>query len=259
MIINNCILCDVAGEPFGTKPDYNDYTIGEASGVRRYYNFLKCPKCDLWWVKDPNDNYEDLYASEEYWWDYHKRRGWNSLDEAPRIENDIKYSKLRIPEIKRHIASGTVLEIGCSTGTMLKELKDNDFHCVGIEPNHRVAKQASDYANCKVLPSLDKIYKKYDMLIALDVLEHIQNPLETVKNWVEKVINNGIIMIELPDASCEGAIKHGIDWDYAIPMEHIYYYKPDHVIELFDKFGCTLIEFSNPWTTDRQRFFFKKD
>lgn len=251
---SKCIICDIEGSNFGNK----DY-------LGKNYTFSKCNQCGLWWVKNISEDYEKLYETTNYWWDYHKSRGWNSIDETPRIENDLKYSLLRLPEIQKFVKSGTALEIGCSTGTMLKVLKENGFNPFGVEPNFKVAQQAIDYSDCDVFSTPEKAFdfknqSKFDLIIALDVLEHLRDPLQNIKNWVDLCKKDGIIMIELPDSSCEGAVTHGINWDdYCIPTEHIYYFKPSHIKYIFKQLGCSLLEFSNPWTTDRMRFFFKKN
>ena len=271
-MITKCIICNIDGEDFGSRPMYNKYTSedpsGVSSGIKRHYSFLKCPNCGLWWVKDPDENYEKMYETEEYWWNYHKNRGWNSIDETPRIENDLKYSLWRLPEIQKFVTSGNVLEIGSSTGTMLKVLKDNGFNPFGVEPCSKVARQAMEYSKCPVFPNIKSVVlhdvvnwwaEKFDLVIALDVLEHLTDPVKHIKEWVDACGVGGIIMVECPTIACESAEKEGINWHMCIPTEHIYHYNENHVIQLFDRKGCEPLEVSNPWSTDRQRIFFRKN
>lgn len=272
-MITKCILCNIEGTNLGEKVDYNHYDSADPSGVsygiRKVYNYLKCQNCNLFWVKNSDEDYEDMYKTTNYWWDEHKRRGWNSIDEKPRIENDIKYSKLRVPVIKQFITEGKVLEIGCSTGTLIKELfedKTSNFSCCyGVEPCKEVAKQASEYSGRYVFPhELTEdcgMYCEnyYNLVIAIDVLEHLLDPLKHIKIWSNMIVNNGLIFVELPDANCEGAITHGVNWDYSIPTEHPFCYKKEHIIHMFNQFDCKLIHFDNPWTTDRMRLIFRKD
>lgn len=264
----NCIICDTIGIDLGEKHDYNLYTkedpTGVTSGIRKTYHYKECPNCGLSWVDDPDDNYNKLYESDEYWWEYHKRRGWNSIDEDPRIINDIKYSVLRMEAIKKHITSGAAIEFGCSTGTLLYQLQVNGFNTTGVEPNPKVCEQAAQFGKCTVIQGdsfkcRDILQPNaYDLIVAIDLFEHLLKPIENAKIWVDLLKPKGIIMLELPDASCEGYTKHKIAWDYAIPTEHMFNYKPDHIDEIFHRLGCETIEFCNPWTTDRMRFFIRK-
>ena len=269
---NKCILCGKDGLSFGSRTDYNKYDSADPSGktygIRKVYNYLKCSQCGLWWTQNVDDDYNKLYETEKYWWEHHKRMGWNTLDETPRIENDIKYSKMRRPFIKQffNLSSIThrinILEIGSSTGTMLKEFyEDDDFNLIiGVEPNDRVANQAARFSRCSVIKNLNNgkpLDHGFDLVVAIDVLEHIANPLEECKKWLDNLSSCGILYLELPDAGCDHAINNGVNWDYVM-HEHVYYYSKQNVIDLFKKFGCENIHCDNWLTTDRQRLVFQK-
>lgn len=258
----NCILCNVLGEDFGTKPEYNKYDkadpTGVSYGIKRHYSFLKCPKCNLWWVKDPEENYEDIYKSTRYWNEYNKDfRGLLALTE--RFDNDIKYAKLRVPEILRYVKKGKSLDIGCSNGTLVKELSLVGFDALGMELNDEICKLAMEYSGCFVCNNLDSFKNNdYDFVSAIDVLEHLENPLETVKKWVDKVKTGGILFLEAPDSGCSHALNAGIYWDYVCPGEHLYYYSKEHIKSLLLKFNCLVIEEVNVFTTDRLRIVARK-
>lgn len=262
----NCVICNIPGKDFGKRTDYNRYDSSDPSGVsygvRKVYEYSKCPNCGLWWTKNVDEDYDKLYESEKYWFEHHKRMGWPVLTDKERIDNDIKYSKLRIPEIRKYCPYGaSAIEIGSSTGTMLKELKDNNFiYVIGVEPNDKVANIAAKYSRCAVIKNLNhgKPYSEgVSLVIALDVLEHIRNPLEECRKWVDNLQKGGILFLELPDAGCEHSINAGVDWSYVM-HEHVYYYSKKNVIDLFVKLGCDPVWDENWLTTDRQRVILQR-
>lgn len=255
-----CIICNVNGIQWGKKPDYNKYTSddpsGKTYGVRKWYYLEKCPNCDLFWVSNPDTDYEKLYSTNEYWTTYQKDK-WSRPTLTERLEHDLKYSQDRTNEILKYKLFGKVTEIGCSSGTLLKCLKEKGFDPQGIELSTEVCKQAQDYSGCIVTKDINNIKtQSQDITIAIDVLEHVLNPIKEIQNWIRITKTNGLIFLELPDSSCESAINGGIDWDYIVPTEHIYYFKPEHVIKIFNGFGLHCINKTNPYTTDRQRLVF---
>ena len=261
-LITKCILCNINGLPYGSKDGFKLHLNSDNEPYKetRRYDYLKCPACHLWWVSNPDKDYKKLYETKEYWWLYHKERKWDAVDEQPRIDNDLKYSTWRLPVIQQYCTVGTVLEIGSSTGTMLKVLKDaGGYNPVGIEPCSEVASKAAEYSGCAVYGQVEPfIQGEWDMLLAFDVIEHLTNPIEEIKSWTSKLKTGKVFICELPDAGCEGAMTHGVNWDLAIPMEHIYQYQQRHIQTLLKGLGYQILEFSNPWSTERQRCIAKK-
>lgn len=264
-MITDCVLCNISGENFGSKKGFQlHFKNDEEDYQEREYHYLKCPKCGLWWVSDPDENYNKLYESPEYWWKYHKARKWEAVDETARIENDLKYSHLRLPIIKQFCPKGVVLDIGCSTGTMLKVLSEAGGYIPwGMDMNVSVCLQARDYSHCKVFVGLDHFINckdtlKFNLITAFDVVEHLTNPVETIATWATLLKPDGLLIIELPDAGCEGGLTHGVNWDLAIPMEHIYQYEKKHIKMLLEKLGFFVLQQCNPWSTERQRCIAQK-
>lgn len=260
-MILDCILCNIPGKDYGTLPVYNVYSStpsGEFSGVKRYFSFLKCPECGLWWVKDADEDYEKIYKTEEYWFEHQKEvMDKPTLDK--RFHIDSKFSKLRIPEIQKYIKSGKAVDIGCSSGTLVKELKDLGFDACGMEMNSKVCEIAKAYSGCKIVEDLKELPdNSFDLVVATDVLEHLREPLKDFKLWVNKLKMGGLMLLEFPDSDCEGGQK-GIYWyDYVFPEEHLYYWNTKTIHKLLKKFNMIPIETCNVWTTDRLRVFTRK-
>lgn len=276
-----CVICNTPAVSMGAKETYNAYTTadpsGKSSGLKAVYHYLKCTTCGLWWVSDPIDSYEEMYRTKNYWTDYHKSRGWGTLYDKERIDNDVKYAKLRTPEIKKFVKEGAqIYEAGCSTGALLKELKLEGFAAMGYEPSRDIAKFASDFSKCSVeydewcydgwgrgtdleiQDETDLNWHENDMFIALDVMEHLRKPLEEINfDWSRRVKMGGFIFLELPTTACESG-KAGLDWHMSIPQEHIYHYNEEQICTIFNLWGFDPVEVSNPYSTDRMRVVLKR-
>jgi 2-polyprenyl-3-methyl-5-hydroxy-6-metoxy-1,4-benzoquinol methylase len=116
-----------------------------------------------------------------------------------------KYSNQKYPKI---------LDVGCATG-VIGRLKQDSRSIYGIEKSKQLIKIAKD--NCEKVYKLDlnnfsakKInQKEFDFIFFGDVLEHLQDPLKTLKKIIPLAKHNGLIIISLPNiAQIQFRLKH---------------------------------------------------
>ena len=102
--------------------------------------------------------------------------------------------------------SSNVLEIGCATGNTLKWLKEtgrcNLTH--GFEFFESAANQAKNCCDKIFLGDAEKIIhlnglSKYDLILCLDVLEHMYDPWTFVKALSKRLDQNGVMIVSLPN------------------------------------------------------------
>ncbi|CAH8292701.1 methyltransferase family protein [Mariniflexile fucanivorans] len=100
--------------------------------------------------------------------------------------------------------NSSILDVGCSSGVLLKELVNK-----GFEPDNLFGIDISPIAinNCKVngiknvmVADAQNIVlnKKFDIIIASDCLEHIKNDKEAIKNWFGLLKPNGLLYVFVP-------------------------------------------------------------
>jgi 2-polyprenyl-3-methyl-5-hydroxy-6-metoxy-1,4-benzoquinol methylase len=93
-----------------------------------------------------------------------------------------------------------ILDFGCGAGINLKML--NEFGKVYyFDINKRIiAKIKSNYNshNFKYLKNFNLSKKKFDLIVALDVIEHISNEKKVINNLSKKLNKNGKILITVP-------------------------------------------------------------
>lgn len=98
------------------------------------------------------------------------------------------------------------LEVGCGTAQNLSYLRE-DLQpslklekVVGIEP--ALSEPTARYDWMKpadsIVRSLDSVSEKFDFLIAMDVLEHVDQPLETLREWVSHLKPGAVVLITVP-------------------------------------------------------------
>jgi len=97
----------------------------------------------------------------------------------------------------------TLLELGSSLGYFSRIFKDRGFNVSGSDISGYIVKKASKVQKDIKFFKLDiekeiKLNKKYDYVVAFEVLEHLKDPVKALKN-IKKLLNkNGILIFSTP-------------------------------------------------------------
>jgi len=95
-----------------------------------------------------------------------------------------------------------ILDIGCSGGALIKQLSNEGyFKCTGIDVSKKAINLAKSRGieNCYLMDGGKvKFKKKFDLIIASDVLEHIKNDKKAVQFWKNSLKKNGRIICFVP-------------------------------------------------------------
>jgi len=144
-------------------------------------------------VQTPSDSdwLESMIVEHGY---YEKPGVW-----SPAIDTD----KRVIAEIISRFNPSCCLEIGCSTGAILKLLRDKDIYSEGIEISHRALALSYPEIRRRIhfgdLLTLN-IKTEFDMIIGLDVFEHL-NPTKLpfyLKRCQSLLRKNGFLFANIP-------------------------------------------------------------
>lgn len=126
---------------------------------------------------------EMLVMETRHWW-YHARRD---------IISQVLNSHFKDRQ-KLHI-----LDVGCGTGSNIKLLKKFG-QVLGLEPEKSMAEycQKNDLkvVNCKVEDYQE--LRKFDLITAFDVLEHIKDDRQIIQKFVNLLNKDGYILITVP-------------------------------------------------------------
>src|SRR5438034_7244159 len=85
--------------------------------------------------------------------------------------------------MSRFKAKGRLLDIGAGTGLLVDEARKLGFDAEGVEPSRALQAVASAKnlpVHLGVIPSCE-ISGPYDIVSAIDVIEHVQKPLELLR------------------------------------------------------------------------------
>ena len=161
------------------------------------YSVYECPRCQLSFCKDMklkeklgNSSPVHIEGTKMMEESYYNTK----LIAEKRVKKRIKvYEKYLNKECK------SVLEIGCGPGVLYEPFRNNLIDWQGSEINpHWI-----EFGEKNNIPiknyRLDKLDKEFDLVIAHQVLEHVENPLNFINSITRVLSKNGILHFELPN------------------------------------------------------------
>lgn len=100
-----------------------------------------------------------------------------------------------------------VLEIGCSMGGTLRWIKQRhpDVYAVGVDGWEGARRDLEKNADVAIIADLNgtvKVPGKFDLILALDILEHLNDPEAVLRDLVENhLTDDGTVIVSLPNFS----------------------------------------------------------
>ena len=146
----------------------------------------------------------------------------------------------------------SVLELGCGTGATMRWLRATyDIrYAHGIELMPAVAEQARttfDQVDCGSVETMELPEGPFDLILALDVLEHLVDPWTVLRRLRERMRPGGCIVISLPNishVSVTWPLLTRADWTYGnsgiLDRTHLRFFTETSAVELVTGAGCSV-------------------
>ena len=155
------------------------------------------------------------------------------------------YVNKRIPIFESFLKRkcNNILEVGCGAGVFYSPFKKQLIKWDGIDINP-YWKLFGEKNNIPISNKpLDNIEKKYDAILAYQVLEHVENPILFMESIISKLNPGGIIHLELPN---QGSLNSRIrqispliskDYGFIQPPMHLRAYQKKTIEYMFREVG----------------------
>ena len=198
---------------------------------------LECSDCGLVYL-----------SSFEHIQDKHYEGSGMHNDEVPNIVNWLKETefddKRRYDFVKEKIANKNLLDFGCGAGGFLEMAKRSASNVSGIELE-RALQQSFQVRKLNVFSNLkeaQKKSKKYDIITAFHVVEHLKNPKEILKNLSKLLTENGEILLEVPnsDDSLLTLYESSDFQNFTYWSQHLFLFNKKTMVELIKQAGLKL-------------------
>lgn len=177
-------------------------------GIPGEFTLVKCTNCGLLFL-NPQPTWEELQPYYPEWYD-------SFLLKYPSFIQ--RYGMVRrCRVVSKYQRGGRLLDVGCSTGIFLNEMRrSGDWDVYGVEPVAFPARIARERFGLRVFQQTlieAKLPENYfDVVTWWDVLEHTPNPKECLQETYRILKPGGWVFIQTPDPNSWEAKLFGPYW-----------------------------------------------
>ena len=207
---------------------------------------VKCSACGLGRAQcdefDPGEYYSSDYFSGGRADGYVDYQGTEAV-----LRREFSHS---LKFIRRHHGSGRLLEIGCAYGFFLEEAT-TFYDVTGIEIADAAARSCRERGLHVVTGIADERnlaqLGMMDVIVMLDVIEHLPDPRATLVLCQRYLNPGGIIVITTGDFGSLYARLAGAHWRLMTPPQHLWYFTPESLKRMSHSLGLSVVSFDHPW------------
>jgi len=178
----------------------------------------------------------DLESKKEYFNRYWRTRDLYSAD--ARSNQRAQY----VLDLLGELQGGKALDVGCGRGLIMDRLQDAGFDVCGCdlsnETINRLASEGRDVFLCDI--ERDDIPGKYDIVLCLEVLQQVFDPMQVVEKMKSALTENGRLIISVPnELHLLSRLKLLVGRSHLGHFEesHIRLFAPRRAAQLFERTG----------------------
>jgi SAM-dependent methyltransferase len=126
---------------------------------------------------------------------------------------------------KAYGKKGKLLDVGAATGFFLDIARSRGWETAGVEPSDHAAglgRLKGLDVRTGTLDEFQAADHEFDVITMWDVLEHVPEPRQTLRQVHHLLKPGGIIAINTPDADSLWARMMGMRWHLIVPPEHLH-------------------------------------
>jgi hypothetical protein len=116
--------------------------------------------------------------------------------------------------------AGRYFELGVGLGHLYSLFVERGWRCSGVDPGDWASRFPNVVRSLKDIPP----QSSFDLLIALDVLEHVANPVSTLQSLRELAVPKARLYCSMPNRISLRAKRERVNWRMLRPLGHVNYY-----------------------------------
>jgi 2-polyprenyl-3-methyl-5-hydroxy-6-metoxy-1,4-benzoquinol methylase len=142
-----------------------------------------------------------------------------------------------------------VLDVGCGNGEFLLEMRAAGWAAQGLETDTRAVARAREQGlDVRQGPLERGTYpaRSFDAVTLSHVLEHLHDPVRTLRTCREILRDDGVLWIATPNLASEGHARYGRAWRGLEPPRHLVLFTPSALVQALDQAGFRVVSFQRP-------------
>lgn len=210
------------------------------------YDIFRCgqSETEFVWPMPDSQSLKSLYDDQD-WFEGGQKGGYQSYDNQ--TQGLLTEFHELLTAWERTGTGRSILDIGCAYGTHLMAAHERGWKCFGVETSEHARKVAGERYGNKlfIVDCVEKLIPhEFDVILMLDVLEHLTNPFEMFFALfnIGAITPKTKIIITTPNAGSDDARRNPADWAFRHPPSHLVYYSEPSLRVLLTKLHFTHID-----------------
>jgi 2-polyprenyl-3-methyl-5-hydroxy-6-metoxy-1,4-benzoquinol methylase len=202
-----CDVCHAPGQPWLSR-----------QGRR----LVRCSSCGFTWVPEGllrTPRGLSIYEDDE-------RNLFEEQADYYRDASAADAARAKLAWVSRFVRPGArLLDVGANFGNFVRQAMDQ-FDAIGIEPSSATVAWAQKHLNAAVqvgsiFEEMPAFVGRFDAVTMFDVIEHLENPADAVRQCRRYLAPGGKLFVSTPDMGSLVARLLGREWYYVDLDQHI--------------------------------------
>lgn len=228
------------------------------------YDIYNCSSCNTNFIRTDSIEegiYDTIYScSESLAFD----RYFEYAKNVKKVDNPLKYLSRKEPcyfPVYKYLKGKKdikILEIGCGFGYLTYALNKAGFDTLGLD----IARNVIDYAKqnygdfykcCELKTFIENTDEKFDLVIATEVIEHLEDHVSFILDGVSLLKPDGQLLLTTPNKNFHG--RNAV-WQTYLPPVHTIWLSKESFIHILEKhnFQYTFFNYSSFFPNYENRF-----
>ncbi|MFH1539513.1 MAG: class I SAM-dependent methyltransferase [bacterium] len=147
----------------------------------------------------------------------------------------------RMEELEKHRKPGRLLDVGCAAGILMDVARLRGWEVQGVDVSPYASEIARKYYNLDVFTGTLKeaVFddERFDVIVMHDLIEHVPDPAGLLVEANRILKNEGLLVINTPNAAGFMAKILGKRWFHYKPQTHLTCFSPVTLGAMLDKTG----------------------
>jgi SAM-dependent methyltransferase len=204
----------------------------------RDFELAHCPSCRYSFIVNARTDFDVLYGEA-----YYRSAGADPLVQYEREVADPRTVRLyewrAIVAIVEHLRSGLGsahwLDFGCGLGGLVRYTRDRGIDSVGFDDGYAAERIRQDGVPHLSPAELDAADGSFDVVTAIEVLEHLIDPVEALRRIATLLRPGGLLFLTTGNAE---PFRNRVEtWSYMQPDVHVGFFEPGTLAAVLRRVG----------------------
>jgi SAM-dependent methyltransferase len=212
----------------------------------------RCLECRVGYAGLHPRVFDDVYSQDGY-----LEVTLDAYDKSRKYRQE-RFGRERVEIIKKYVTEGRLLDIGCGSGWFL-ESAGEFFRCEGVEFGDALRQWTKRQYGFRIYKTAEEASGPFDVITAFDVIEHVPDPVETLKQVARLLRPGGIGLIYTPNFDSLAFLAVQEQNNLICPPQHLFYFNRSSFLKCCELAGLELVHFETKGTDAQDIYSYLTD